>query len=94
MNYENRLRFLGIFSLQKRRNIQILKIVFKIQYNLFKINNKWKNEITFYENSRNGLFCKLPNNYKSKNFFINASKLFNVLPKHIRCEQNCKIVQK
>jgi len=88
MSYEQRLDFLNIFSLQKRRDIQILKTVFKIRYNLFKTENKWSKELSFYENSRNGMFCKIPVIYKSKNFFINASKLFNDLPKSIRNEKS------
>jgi hypothetical protein len=57
--YEERLRYLKINSLKKRQIVQILKVLFKIRYKLFECNNKWTNDLVFYETSRNGVFCKL-----------------------------------
>jgi hypothetical protein len=90
MSYEERLLFLKIISLEKRRKIQILKIVFKMRFNLNEYRHKWLNEISFHETSRNGIFCNvsLHKTICDKSFFIYASNLFNSLPKNIRCINN------
>lgn len=90
LNYDQRLESLNISSLSKRRNIQILKTLFKVRYNLFECKQKWINCFVFYETSRNGIFCKLSKHKTicEKSFFINASNLFNSLPKDFRSETN------
>ena len=89
LKYEKRLEFLNIFSLNKRRKIQILKQLFNIKINSKFANNKWLNELQFYNNERNGIFCKINVNrlHKSDKYIFDFSvKLFNDLPKDIRCE--------
>ena len=86
LTYENRLEFLNIYTLEKRRKIQILKIVYKIKNRLYECKNKWFNELFFYNTTRNGSFCKIPIKHNVKEFFINASKIYNSLPQNIRSE--------
>ena len=74
LSYDERLKKLNIFSLYKRRKIQILKTVFKIRYNLVKHNN-CSNEFEFYKSSRNGILCKYPKlriSLSEKSFFPNS----------------------
>ena len=75
----------------------ILKYLFKIKYNLIDRNNRYLNEIDFYNNKRNGVYCKINVNrinLSDKYLFDYAVKLFNNLPKHIRCSENYKIFVK
>ena len=91
LKYEERLRFLNLESLEVRRKIQILKIVFKIKQNSPKIRTDWLNQIQFYETSRNGTYCKTTMNRISlsdKYIFNYSVVLFNSLPIFIRNE-NC-----
>ena len=88
LTYEERLTICGIFSLKKRRDIQILKMVFKSIRGLHKIKDKFANDFIVYESSRNGLFCRIPTNYNQKDFVVFAAKLFNSLPKCIRNEKS------
>ena len=90
LSYEERLKQLEINSLEKRRKIQILIIVFKIRFKLKGYQNKWQNEFEFYETTRNGVFCKtyLHKTICDKNIFIYASNLFNSLPKNIKSDNN------
>ena len=88
LSYDDRLKYLKMPSLKKRREIQVLGLVYKTLNNLFKIKNKYSNHLTFYETSRNGIFCKIPTNYKTKDFFIFSAKLFNSLPKYVRNEKH------
>ncbi len=74
LSYEERLRYLKINSLKKRRIVQILKVLFKIRYKLFECNNKWTNHLVFYETSRNGVFV----NYLNINLFV--IKVFLLMP--------------
>ena len=97
INYDQRLEKLNIFLLRKRRQIQILKVVFKIRFNLYDMKNKWSNELTFYETTRNGIFCKrlkISKEIEKKNFFFNCIKLFNELPQNVRQIDNYKIFVK
>ena len=93
LNYCQRLEKLNLYSLKKRRNIQILKVVFKIRFNLFDKRNKWRYELIFYETTRNGIFCKrlkISKEIEKKNFFYNCVKLFNELPQSVRQITNYK----
>ena len=72
---------LNIYSLHKRRIIQILKIVFKIRFKLYEYKNrtnKWENELNIYQTSRQGIYCQT---YKqksicNKDFFYKCLKSF------------------
>lgn len=93
LSYDQRLDKLNIFSLKKRREIQILKTVFKMRFKLFQMKNKWRDELFFYETTRNGIFCKrlkICKEIEKKNFFFNCIKLFNNLPQNIRNITNYK----
>jgi hypothetical protein len=80
-------------SLQLRRKLNILLIVFKCIHNFTDVPNIWKN--TFKTKiTRNGLFLELPKTrmkFCDKNFFINAFHLFNSLPICKRNESKLKI---
>ena len=91
LNYENRLNYLNMFSLDKRRKIQILKTFFKIVYKHKTIDNLWFNEIEFYESKRHGLQSKtMYFRLKTcdKSFFKYSSDTFNSLPVNIRNEKS------
>jgi hypothetical protein len=81
-------------SLQLRRKLNILLIVFKCIHNFTDVPIIWKN--TFKTKiTRNGLFLELPKTrmkFCDKNFFINAFHLFNSLPICKRNESKLKIV--
>ena len=98
LKYEERLKFLKLHSLKKRREIQILKIVFKIRTKSSKICENWLSEIEFYESKRNGILCRVPLKrieLVEKYLFNNAIKLFNDLPINVRNETKfCNYVKK
>lgn len=94
LDYEARLKFLDIDSLDKRRKIQLMKLIFKIRNRFKEIPIHWFNELEFYEHHRLGTFARLRFNRivtTDKNLFDYSIKMFNELPKTIRNENNfCK----
>ena len=91
LKYDKRLELLNIDSLLIRRKLQLLKTIFKIKMNFTNISENWKNELIFYESSRNGVFCKINLNrinLSDKYIFDYCVKLFNCLPLDVRNE--CK----
>jgi hypothetical protein len=54
MSYEQRLKFLKLKSLENRKYIQILTIIFNIKTKSNRILNQWYNEININNNNRNG----------------------------------------
>ena len=85
MSYEQRLKFLEIESLEKRRNRQILKLLYKIRISCRNIPQKWLGEISFYESSRNGIYAKISVNrlHKSDKYLIDFSvKFYNNFPNY------------
>ncbi len=88
ISYEKRLESLNLDSIQMRRETNILIFVFKCIHNYEGVPNIWKN-IFKTNDTRNGLMLEIPKTrikICDKNFFINAMKLFNSLPKIIRNE--------
>jgi hypothetical protein len=93
MSYKQRLENLNLESLQLRRKLNILLIVFEFIHNFTDVPNIWKN-IFKTKITRNGLFLELPKTrmkFCNKNFIINAIHLFNSLPICIRNESKLKI---
>jgi hypothetical protein len=89
INYVQRLKSLKIDSLEKRRIIQILKLIFKIKHKKLGIDKKWFNDFNFYTHQRLGDFCKISMNRltkSDKHIFNYSVKLFNKLPKNVRIE--------
>jgi hypothetical protein len=88
LTYQQRLEILGIESLKLRRETKLLLTVFKSIHNFNDVPDLWK-DIFIVENTRNGLLLDIPNTrfkFSDNNFFINAIKLLNSLPKTIRNE--------
>jgi hypothetical protein len=91
LSYEERLRYLKINSLKKRRIVQILKVLFKIRYKLFEYIIISGQMIWYSMRPQETVFFI---NYLSINlfvikvFFINASNIFNSLHKNLRSESN------
>ena len=89
-NYWERLEFLKLMSLQRRRERYVILHVWKI------LNGKTSNDvdITFYESSRHGLLARIPpltaySSPKAKSlydssFAIVGPKLWNLVPKSIK----------
>jgi hypothetical protein len=76
LNYEQRLKYLKLNTLQNRKLIRGLN----------PLPQSWLNSILF-DNSRNGIVIKIPKTRIKKcdqQFFITISKEFNDLPKDIR----------
>ncbi len=91
LTYEQRLEFLKIYSLEKRRKIQILSLLMKVKNKMLGIRDEWFNELEFYESFRNGIFCKIKVNrieLSDKYIFDYSVKLFNNLSKNVRNECN------
>ena len=89
--YHDRLKYLGIDSLETRRNIQLLKLLFKIKYRFNDIQFNWTDLVQFYEHNRLGYFARSRLNrlfISDKNVFDHCIKLYNALPKDIRDETN------
>ena len=83
LTYEQRLKILNIKSLENRRKIQILKLLFKIKSKFIEIDYKWINSIVFYETTRHGIKCKKQMNrlcISDKHIFDVSVNLFNELP--------------
>jgi len=62
MPYEQRLKFLKLKSLENRKYIRILTIIFNIKTKSNRIPNEWYNEINFNTNNRNGTYILLNRN--------------------------------
>ena len=76
LKYEDRLKYLSLNSLEDRKFIRGLKFLKKIKNNDQSIPQSWKESIVF-ENTRNGILCKIPKTRLHKcdeHFFINVSK--------------------
>jgi len=87
-NYSERLKHLKLDTLSKRRNMQILKTVFKIKTKHCKIPEFLLSEFNFIM-TRNGIVIHIPKrrlNAENKYLFSNAAVLFNNLPDFIRNE--------
>lgn len=90
-NYNQRLKLLNITSLECRRNVSILKTVFKCLNNFGNVSNHWKSHYIIANNDRNGIHIIKPktrNIFCDKNFFVHSINLFNDLPKDVRNETN------
>ena len=80
LNYNQRLKYLNIDSLETRRKINILKIVFKYIMNSTDIPYNWKIMYNLSHNTRNGRLIIKPstrNHFCDKNFFMYSINLFN-----------------
>ena len=93
-DYWDRLKTLGLYSLQRRRErysvIYVWKILEKLVPNL-----SGCSKITSKETLRSGRLCNIPSSLKSNvsnklqsvrdsSFCVNGPNLFNALPSHIR----------
>jgi hypothetical protein len=86
LNYEQRLKYLKLNTLQNRKLIRGLNILKRIKDSDNLLPQSWLNSILFH-NSRNGIVIKIPKTRIKKcdqQFFIRISKEFNDLPKDIR----------
>ncbi len=86
LNYEHRLKYLKLNTLQNRKLIRGLNILKRIKHSDNLLPQSWLNSILF-DNSRNGIVIKIPKTRIKKcdqQFFIRISKQFNDLPKYIR----------
>ena len=93
-NYTQRLEALNISSLECRRNVRTLKILFKCIHDFNGVPNHWKDFYSILRNDRNGRIIDKPktrNNFCDKNFFIHSIQLFNSLPIDIRNENNLNL---
>ncbi len=93
VDYKERLKILNLCSLNTRRQINVLKIVFKCLDNYNEIPIRWRNKFIISQNVRNGRLIVRPktrNYFCDKNLFCNSIDLFNALPKDIRNETNLK----
>ena len=93
LNYSERLVVLNIQSLESRRKILAMKMVYNLRYSPTKIPLKWSERLIFKQSMRNGLLIKP--NYRQidlidKNYFNFCIKFFNELPLFIRNESNLK----
>lgn len=92
LNYKQRLEILGLKPIQIRRELSVLKIVFKCIYNRIDVPLFWRNQFII-KNTRNGLMLysyKTRTNFCDKNFFCYAITLFNSLSQAIRNEIDFK----
>ena len=89
LNYYQRLRALGLYSLQRRRERFAAIYMYKVSKNLVPNNLKFQ----FYEASRHGLKCHQPTIAAStsrlstvrKNFFTTTGpSIFNILPRKMK----------
>ena len=88
MNYWDRLKYLNIFSLERRRERYIVLYTFKIILGI--VPNPG---ISWHHSPRRGLLVDVPfiqnnngfgGNLKHKSFFCTAARLFNCLPQNLR----------
>ena len=98
MNYWERLKYLKLYSLERRRERYMIIYVWKI-INGYAPNLDHPNAITVKDTSRRGPICALPpfnNTYpkittlKEKSFAVFGPKLYNCLPRNLR-EVNCSL---
>ena len=92
LTYDKRLEYLGIQSLETRRKISALKILYKVRHFPQKMPINWSQNFDFYQTSRNGLFIRT--NFRridrtDKNFFNYCINLFNNLPIFKRNQIDC-----
>ena len=94
LSYEDRLKILKLETLEKRRKILIMKLLFKIKSKNLSIPPKWFNELTFKENPRTRCRADIKMNRlikSDKYIFDYSAKMFNSLPINIRNECNFNI---
>jgi hypothetical protein len=94
LKYNQRLDFLNLKSLECRRKVLVMKIVYKCINRHKDIPNNWLSKYIISENDRNGrliLKSRTRNEFCDKNFFIYSIDSFNQLPRHVRDESNFKI---
>ena len=97
LTYDNRLKILSLDSLEKRRKIQTLILVFKIKNNFNLIPENWIQCLKFNNNERTGCYIicdKNRINLCDKSFFNYAKSTFNSLPKIIRNESKLSTFKK
>lgn len=88
MSYLQRLEHLNLESLQLRREIKGLIIVFKCIHNFTDVPDLWKDNF-IVKNTRNGIKLELRKTrlkFCDKNYFIYFIRIFNLLPIYIRNE--------
>ena len=94
LKYEERLKELNMTSLQTRRKLNVLKVVFKCVHDFEEMPYNWKNNYIISDNTRNGILIVKPNTrntFCDKDFFIFSINLFNNLPKFIRNETKLNV---
>ena len=91
LTYEQRLKFLNIESLENRRTIQMLKLIFKIIHSFSEIPSHLFEQIAILEDEKNGrtLLCPSPRLMISNKYLLfKCVEIFNELPMKIRNETN------
>ena len=102
IDYWDRLKFLKLYSLERRRERYIVIYIWKILENLVpNICTKEEQKVYAYNNARLGRLCHIPGiitsapkkiqNLRENSLSIKGSKLFNCLPKEIRNTANCPV---
>ena len=89
LDYKQRLSVLNLKTLECRRQLAVLKIVFKCIHNFNSVPENWKKMFIISENTRNGRVLLKPRNRINicdKNFFYYSINLFNSLSLDIRNE--------
>ena len=96
MNYDQRLKALDLFSLQRRRERYDLIHIWKIQQGI--IQNDLN--LTFYDNGRQGWKCRRNiiqsrkralQTIRHNSFTSRAAALFNVIPKNVKMSKSLNI---
>ena len=93
IEYNLRLKLLNLKTLESRRKISVLKMVFKSIYDFSDIPYHWKSRFELSNNNRNGIMICKPKtriNCCDKNFFTFSIDLFNSMPMYIRNESSYK----
>ena len=83
LTYDKRLEYLGLQSLEIRRKISALKMLYKVRHSPQKMPINRTQNFNFYQTSRNGLFIRTQFrriDRIDKNFFNYCIKIFNNLP--------------
>jgi len=102
LDYWDRLRYLRLYSLERRRERYRILYVWKILENLVpNIASEGKDGFTKVHSARNGVFVKLPpfktsippklRKLREGTLQIHGAKLFNSLPKEIRGLTGCSL---
>ena len=94
MDYWERLTYLKLYSLERRRERYAIIYIFKILKKVVPNFNNEQHKIQSYFNPRRGLLCKIPpinthslgryKTLKDLSFVVRGPKLFNVLPFELR----------